>query len=56
MKPNQEGVECWVDAANASEWNNKQHHQIQAQQDQEWDTLLLVQDVPCTGHQICKLR
>jgi len=38
MKPNQEGMECWVDAAHASEWNNKQHHQIQAQQDQEWDT------------------
>jgi hypothetical protein len=23
MKPNQEGMECWVDAAHASEWNNK---------------------------------
>jgi hypothetical protein len=23
MKPNQEGMECWVDAARASEWNNK---------------------------------
>jgi len=23
MKPNQEGMECWVDAAHVSEWNNK---------------------------------
>ncbi len=23
MKPNHEGMECWVDAAHASEWNNK---------------------------------
>jgi len=23
MKPNQEGMECWVDAAHAFEWNNK---------------------------------
>ncbi len=23
MRPNQEGMECWVDAAHASEWNNK---------------------------------
>jgi hypothetical protein len=23
MKPNQEGMECWVDAAHASEWNNQ---------------------------------
>ena len=23
MKPNQEGMECWVDASHASEWNNK---------------------------------
>jgi hypothetical protein len=23
MKPNQEGMNCWVDASNASEWNNK---------------------------------
>jgi hypothetical protein len=23
MRPNQEGVECWVDTAHASEWNNK---------------------------------
>jgi len=23
MKPNQEGMECWVDAAHATEWNNK---------------------------------
>jgi hypothetical protein len=23
MKPNQKGMECWVDAAHASEWNNK---------------------------------
>jgi hypothetical protein len=23
MKPNQEGMECWVDTAHASEWNNK---------------------------------
>jgi hypothetical protein len=23
MKPNQEGMECWVDVAHASEWNNK---------------------------------
>jgi hypothetical protein len=23
MKPNQEGMECWVDAAHASEWTNK---------------------------------
>jgi hypothetical protein len=23
MKPNQEGMECWVDAAHASEWNNE---------------------------------
>ncbi len=23
MKPNYEGMECWVDAAHASEWNNK---------------------------------
>jgi hypothetical protein len=23
MKPNQVGMECWVDAAHASEWNNK---------------------------------
>ncbi len=23
MMPNQEGMECWVDAAQASEWNNK---------------------------------
>ncbi len=23
MKPNQEGKECWVDAAHASKWNNK---------------------------------
>jgi hypothetical protein len=23
MKPNQAGMECWVDAAHASEWNNK---------------------------------
>ncbi len=22
-KPNQEGMECWVDTAHASEWNNK---------------------------------
>jgi hypothetical protein len=22
VKPNQEGMECWVDAAHASEWNN----------------------------------
>jgi hypothetical protein len=22
MRPNQEGMECWVDAAHASEWNN----------------------------------
>jgi hypothetical protein len=23
MKPNQEGMECWVDASHASEWSNK---------------------------------
>jgi len=23
MKPNQEGMECWVDAAHATEWNSK---------------------------------
>ncbi len=23
MRPNQEGMECWVDAAHATEWNNK---------------------------------
>jgi hypothetical protein len=23
MKPNHEGMECWVDASHASEWNNK---------------------------------
>jgi hypothetical protein len=23
MRPNQEGMECWVDTAHASEWNNK---------------------------------
>jgi hypothetical protein len=23
MKPNEEGMECWVDAAYANEWNNK---------------------------------
>jgi hypothetical protein len=23
MRPNQEGMEFWVDAAHASEWNNK---------------------------------
>jgi hypothetical protein len=23
MKPNQEGMECWIDAAHASEWNNE---------------------------------
>jgi hypothetical protein len=23
MKPNQEGMECWVDAAHASDWNSK---------------------------------
>jgi hypothetical protein len=23
MKPSQEGMECWVDAAHATEWNNK---------------------------------
>jgi hypothetical protein len=23
MKPNHEGMECWVNAAHASEWNNK---------------------------------
>ena len=23
MRPNKNGMECWVDAAHASEWNNK---------------------------------
>jgi hypothetical protein len=23
MKPDQSGMECWVDAAHASEWSNK---------------------------------
>ena len=34
----------------------RQHHQIQTQQDQEWDTSLHMQDVPCIGHLKCKLR
>ena len=36
MKPNQEGMECWVDVAHATEWNNK-HLTTQIQQGQEWD-------------------
>jgi hypothetical protein len=55
MKPNQEGMECWVDEHMHLNRTTKQHHQIQAQQDQGWDTLLLMQDVPCTGHQKKKL-
>jgi hypothetical protein len=31
MKPNHEGMECWVDAAHASEWNNKTGHQSKMQ-------------------------
>jgi hypothetical protein len=36
MKPNKEGMECWVDASHASEWSNKLQLMIQTQPDQEW--------------------
>jgi len=37
MKPNQEGLECWVDASHASEWSNKAAiNDSKTQPDQEW--------------------
>jgi hypothetical protein len=57
MKLNHEGMEYWADAADMLlSGTIKQHHQVQVQQDQGWDTLSLMQDVPCTGHQNFRLR
>jgi hypothetical protein len=37
MKPNQEGMECWEDAAHATEWNNKTASNNPSS-GPEWDT------------------
>jgi hypothetical protein len=54
MKQNQEDMECWVDAAHASE--TRQLQLIQTQLDQSWDMSSPMQDVPCIGHLKCKLK
>jgi hypothetical protein len=37
MRPNQEGMECWVDTATLLSGLTRQHPMIQTQPDQGWD-------------------
>jgi hypothetical protein len=56
MKPNQEGMECWVDAAHASEWNNKTASSDPSTARSRMGYIITYAGCPMIGHQRCKLR
>jgi hypothetical protein len=56
MKPDKNGLECWVDSAHNQNGATRQPAMTHALLDPEWDMSLDMLDAPCTVPPRCKLR
>jgi hypothetical protein len=56
MKPDQSGMECWVDAAHASKWSNKTASNDPSTARSRMGYISNMLNAPCTGLPRCKQK